>query len=179
MVPAKSELSQERALYEALDFFILDSGLKSTVEVTSHTQLNSVASIPHFIASQSQCARVIVCSDEEVVREGVVANIHLNLTDKAIIENLTKNDVVYLTKDEMLRGFNFRLKDVQSALAISLLLCRPMAHERALKQCLGRVGRCGELAHRFRVEPLTEVVDRTTALTMAGRIKDRITKATG
>ena len=145
MVPPSSE-SLERKLLQEHEFQILDSAIKTTVDIFSPQQLPTQASIAHFILNHQQHAKVIVCNDNEECIKNKYAgcNVLVNPSDRDRIEKLTKKDIVFLTKEQMLRGFNFRLLSPFTSLGIALLLCKTMSSDRALKQCLGRVGRGGE-----------------------------------
>ena len=75
---------------------------------------------------------------ERKVREAVAAtSLTIEASPKlASLYRDLKESVVYLLKPDQIRGTDFG-----ATKAISLLIAAPVAHERALQQLLGRVGR--------------------------------------
>ena len=107
-----------------------------------------------------------MCDPSEVLKKAVMGcTITINPVEKRKIENLTKKDIVFLTNEKHTRGFNFRIDPNHHALGIALLICKAMSSKRALKQCMGRVGRCGEDAFRFAIRGI-ELVDRQQEIAM-------------
>ena len=68
------------------------------------------------------------------------------------IRNLTGKDVIIVTSEVRMRGYDYRCKT-----GINLFLDESLSNERAFQQALGRVGRYNEPAaryHRVDLEPL-------------------------
>ena len=55
-----------------------------------------------------------------------------------------------------------------------LLLCKAMGGDRALKQCLGRVGRGGEIAYRYRLKSLQDLIDQQKVVQMTAALTSKI-----
>ena len=70
------------------------------------------------------------------------------------IRNLTGKDVIIVTSEVRMRGYDYRCKT-----GINLFLDKCLLNERAFQQALGRVGRYHEPAtryHRLNMSPLFE-----------------------
>ena len=68
------------------------------------------------------------------------------------IRHLTGNDVIIVTSEVRMRGYDYRCKT-----GINLFLDESLSNERAFQQALGRVGRYHEPAARYyrvNLEPL-------------------------
>ena len=77
----------------------------------------------------------------------------------AELRNTTANQVYVVTKPHLMRGYDYRSVDGNG---IALLICSKLASARDLKQALGRVGRYGDPAARYKLIP--DLIDHEKAL---------------
>ena len=82
---------------------------------------------------------------------GTDATIPYNCEDLEKLRSLTKDSVVIVTKQELMRGVDYRIAEEarKDTDGISLLIHNTFDSKRSYIQGLGRVGRYNEKCHRF------------------------------
>ena len=139
-----------------LHFNVLDS---CVVPFAEESEELSKTTLAQFFENKSTRPRLVYVGERSATEQSIRlhatnAGLQVEISPKQAAEyrNLQKG-VVYLMKQDQLRGIDFRAQD-----GISLLVAAPVAHMRALDQLCGRVGRYREPCSRFLADHLPNPV---------------------
>ena len=134
-------------------FKVFDSKIPGKLGKTEITGKNLDA----FLQDRSQDRAKLIFTNEAKkigiaakVPKGMRVSMDCDVLEK--IRHLTGNDVIIVTSEVRMRGYDYRCKT-----GINLFLDESLSNERAFQQALGRVGRYHEPAaryHRMNLEPL-------------------------
>jgi hypothetical protein len=150
----KEEMFPKRYLLETLKFRLLDSRISSSVGDTDvEASLSPVERYSQFYDWNKGATLLLFVHDEraialqaELERRQGMGTVYFNCTDTATLRNLKADDVVLVSRDFLMRGYDYRSS---SPKGIALLIAKPSNNRRAVVQAMGRVGRYGEACRRY------------------------------
>ena len=128
-----------------------DSKMDGYIDVTDVTPCNT----EDFYAMYPSYAKLIYIHDDDLEHFlddfGAYPTIEKNCEDLEKLRSLTKDSVVIVTKQELMRGVDYRIAEEarKDTDGISLLIHNTFDSRRSYIQGLGRVGRYNEKCQRF------------------------------
>ena len=132
------------ALKDDHGFHVYDTGIKGSLKVS----MSEPTRLEDFMQYNLDRAKLVFTSDD---RKEMIAKaspkgmtIHDNLNDLTKIRALTKQDLVVVTTEVGMRGYDYRCET-----GIDLFIDVPCSNERSFIQALGRVGRYTDQGSRF------------------------------
>ena len=131
----------ERLHLERQGFRLLDSKMRGFIDP-------NIATIAQFFAESAGYAKLVFATEDALTTfEKTQQPSERDCEDLAHLKCLAAQDVLLVTKPELMRGVDYRVQ--AGTQGISLLIMSKLANTRAYVQALGRVGRFTEKARRF------------------------------
>ena len=135
---------EQTHMLATMAFQFIQSGMEAAAV---EENVMEVASFDEFFATSPGVAHIVYCSEaaveqvEEAARKHVAeAIIRRNGCTRKDLHGNTERNVVVVTEERLMRGFDYRAPMV----GFALLIAKKLSSRRAFRQALGRAGRMGE-----------------------------------